>query len=212
MHRIYFVYWRTMRSSKVQEKSKAEDCLLVKRAIDGSEEAFEHIMIKHKKSVYQRALRLVQNHDDAEDITLETFAKAFTHIKQYSDKFAFSTWLYTIASNTSIDHLRRQRSKPHTIEQDSDTDDAELNGFRVRSNNPNPEEDLILKQRAGIIKDLIQELPEKYQDLINLRYFKEFSYEEIAKALDLPLGTVKVQLFRARNILYEKIVHTDVKE
>lgn len=188
-----------------------EDQTLVKEAIVGNEQAFARLLLRYKDSIYYLVLKMVNNKNDAEDLTLEAFGKAFSNLNLYSFDYAFSTWLYRIAHNNCIDFLRRKKGVHYSI--DSHTDDEnESNGLHLQSLLPDPEQHLIIKQRGLLLKHFINKLSPQYKRLIELRYFREFSYEEIAKSLDLPLGTVKVQLFRARNRLYELIGEADVKE
>jgi RNA polymerase sigma factor (sigma-70 family) len=188
-----------------------DDQTLIILALKGNEKAFARLMMKYKDSIYFMLLKMVKNKNDAEDLTLEAFGKAFANLSFYSTDYAFSTWLYRIASNNCIDFLRRKKGAIYSINNDQDSD-SEENSSNFKSPLPNPEERLIIKQRGKILHNFIQKLNPKYRTLIDLRYFKEYSYEEIAKELDLPLGTVKVQLFRARNMLYNLIDKADVND
>jgi RNA polymerase sigma factor (sigma-70 family) len=188
-----------------------DDHAYVQMAIDGDEKAFAHLMVRYKKSIYFMLLKMVKNKNDAEDLTLEAFGKAFANLHLYSSEYAFSTWLYKIATNNCIDFLRKQKGIHYSLDQNEDQD-IEQNNNALKSTVPDPEERLIIKQRAKILRGFISQLKPSYRHLIELRYFKEYSYDEIAKELDLPLGTVKVQLFRARNMLYSLIGQTEVKD
>jgi len=188
-----------------------DDQSLIAIALKGDEKAFARLMMKYRDPIYFMLLKMVKNKNDAEDLTLEAFGKAFANLSFYSSDYAFSTWLYRIASNNCIDFLRKKRGIHLTINNNQDSDSDE-NGSNFKSSSPNPEERLIIKQRGRILHNFIQKLKPKYRTLIDLRYFKEYSYEEIAKELDLPLGTVKVQLFRARNMLYTLIMKADVND
>lgn len=194
-----------------QSKNALEDRRLVKHAVAGDEKAYAHLLLKYKDSIYFMLLKMVKNKNDAEDLTLEAFGKAFTNLHLYSHEFAFSTWLYRIATNNCIDFQRKNRGVHYSLGEDSlpETDEK---GYKLKSNVPDPEEKLIIKQRDRMLQHFITHLKPQYQTLINLRYFKDYSYEEIAKELVLPLGTVKVQLFRARNKLFELIGEADIKD
>lgn len=189
-----------------------DDQQLVNRAMEGDEKAFANLLLRYKDSIYFMILKMVKNKDDAEDLTLEAFGKAFTSLHHYSNDFAFSTWLYRIATNNCIDFLRKQKGIHYSIDKKNENNDQDATNLSLRSNVPDPEERLILKQRGKTIKGFINRLNPQYQTLIELRFFKDYSYGEIAKELDLPLGTVKVQLFRARKKLFELIGKTDVNE
>lgn len=192
------------------EKAR-KDLELVERALGNDEAAYAELLLKYKDPIYYMILKMVKNKADAEDLTLEAFGKAFANLKAYSSDYAFSTWLYRIATNNSIDFIRKQKGVHYSIDQEMD-DEQEMSNLKLKSAVPNPEEELIVKQRGVWLRSFVDQLNPKYQNLINLRYFKEYSYEEIAKELDLPLGTVKVQLFRARNKLFKLMQQDNVKE
>jgi RNA polymerase sigma factor (sigma-70 family) len=203
--------WQTMRS-KYNTNITSEDAILVKEAINGNEQAYARLMIRHKNSVYRMIFNIVRNKDDAEDLTLEAFGKAFANLHLYLPEYAFSTWIYKIAINHSIDFLRGKMGKYRSINQYQNPQQEEDKNMVFISNNPNPEEKMIIKQRAVMLRRFIEKLKPHYRKLIEMRYFKEMSYEEMAKELDLPLGTLKVQLFRARNTLYKHVRQTDVND
>ncbi len=184
---------------------------LVKQALNGNENAFAKLLLKYKDSIYFMILKMVKNKTDAEDLTFEAFGKAFANLPVYSSEFAFSTWLYRIATNNCIDFLRKQKGIYYSLDHNPELEN-ERDILKLKSNVPNPEERMILKQRGKMLHGFVQKLKPGYKNLIDLRYFKEYSYEEIAKELDLPLGTVKVQLFRARNQLFKLIEKAGVKE
>ncbi|WP_411275668.1 RNA polymerase sigma factor [Daejeonella sp.] len=176
------------------------DFYVVARAKDGDQKAYAELMQRYKDSIYFMALKMVNNKDDAMDLTVETFGKAFENLEKYKPDFAFSTWLFRIATNNCIDFIRKKRL--NVISLNSLTDhDGEERQFEVRSENLNPEETSIKKQENEKLKNIVDQLPSRYRTLIILRYFEEQSYEEISQQLDLPLGTVKAQLFRARDLM-----------
>jgi len=154
---------------------------------------------------------MVNNKSDAEDLTLEAFGKAFKNLHQYSPNYAFSTWLFKIASNNCIDFLRKRKGSTVTLETTIENNDTELPS-KLRSKDPNPEEKLIRKQKAILMRRVVRKLKPRYQTLVEYRYFRELSYEEIARELKLPLGTVKAQLFRAREMLFKLIETTEMGE
>jgi|TARA_B110000881_G_C18307772_1_gene380358 RNA polymerase sigma-70 factor (ECF subfamily) len=144
---------------------------------------------------------MVFNDDDADDLTIETFGKAFQRLKQYTPAFAFSTWLFKIASNHSIDFIRKKRIKALSLDKGFTTSDGDQMQITVEDDSPDPFETLEKKQRVERMRLVVSKLKPRYRRLVELRYFEELSYDEIAKELDLPLGTVKAQLYRARDIL-----------
>ena len=176
------------------------DFKLVCKAKDGDQKAYAELMHRYKDSIYFMAVKMVNNKDDAMDLTVETFGKAFENIEKYKPDFAFSTWLFRIATNNCIDFIRKKRLNVVSLQTLSD-DNGEDKQFQVRSEGLNPEETSIKKQESEKLKNIVEQLPSRYRILIILRYYDELSYEEIARQLDIPLGTVKAQLFRARDLL-----------
>ncbi|RZL46319.1 MAG: sigma-70 family RNA polymerase sigma factor [Pedobacter sp.] len=158
------------------------------------------LMHRYKDAIYFMVLKMVNNKDDAMDLTVSTFAKAFENLERYKPDFAFSTWLFRIATNAGIDFLRKKRISTVSIDSYVSEEGEQIN-FEFKSNTLNPEESSIKKQQTQLLKQIIDTLPHRYKILIVLRYFDELSYDEIALQLDLPLGTVKAQLFRARDLL-----------
>ncbi|MDM8161698.1 sigma-70 family RNA polymerase sigma factor [Labilibaculum sp. K2S] len=185
------------------------DYRLVLSAINGTQKAYEELFKRYKDAIFFMLLKMVNNKNDAEDLTFEAFGKAFKNIQQYSPKYAFSTWLFKIASNNCIDFLRKK--KGNTISIDGKDDSENERSISLESNTLNPEQEFIRDQKAKIMRSEVGRLKERYRRLIELRYFEEFSYEEIAKELNLPIGTVKAQLFRARELLFNTLKDTEIK-
>ncbi len=195
---------------KLSEKA-LQDYEHVQKALLGDEKAFARLLSRYKDTIYFMLLKMLNNRSDAEDLTLEAFGKAFKNLHQYSPTYAFSTWLFKIASNNCIDFLRKK--KGITISLESDSEQGEISEtLRLKSKELNPEEKLIRKQKAILLHKVVRRLKPHYQTLVELRYFNELSYEEIAKELKLPLGTVKAQLFRARQMLFKLIESTEMNE
>ncbi|MGI8891913.1 MAG: RNA polymerase sigma factor [Bacteroidia bacterium] len=185
------------------------DYNLVKRAVeDGDQRAYAELMTRYRDSVYFMLLKMVNNRDDAEDLTIEAFGKAFKNIKQYTPDYAFSTWLFKIATNNCIDFIRRKKKQTLSIDSGFDNGDGNEVTIDIRAEAPDPEENMIKKQKGVAMREVVDRLKPRYKNLIELRYYKELSYEEIATELDLPLGTVKAQLFRAREFLYNMLKNT----
>ncbi|MBU2019371.1 MAG: sigma-70 family RNA polymerase sigma factor [Bacteroidetes bacterium] len=182
-------------------KKAQEDLVLVDRAQNGDQGAYSKLLERYRESVYFTMLKMVKNNDDAEDLTIEAFGKAFNRIHQYSPNFAFSTWLFKIASNNCIDFIRKKRIKVTSMDTGKTTQDGEVVYFDASSDTLDPSETMIQKQKANAMREVVSKLKPRYRELIELRYFQELSYEEIAEELNLPLGTVKAQLFRARDFL-----------
>ncbi|HPF50432.1 MAG TPA: sigma-70 family RNA polymerase sigma factor [Draconibacterium sp.] len=191
----------------LSEKARL-DYELVQKALLGDEKAFARLLTRYKDAIYFMLLKMVNNRSDAEDLTLEAFGKAFKSLHQYSPTYAFSTWLFKIASNNCIDFLRKKKGVHVSIENKEESENNDP--IKLKSKEPNPEERLIRQQKAILLRNVVRKLKPRYQTLVELRYFREFSYEEIAKELDLPLGTVKAQLFRAREMLFKMIESTEI--
>ncbi|MFM2284793.1 MAG: hypothetical protein RLZZ543_290 [Bacteroidota bacterium] len=188
------------------------DIQLVTRAIEKNDQAaYEELLDRYKESVYFLLLKMVNNKDDAEDLTIEAFGKAFKNIAQYTPNFAFSTWLFRIATNNCIDFIRKKRMVTLSLDRTFTSGDGDEMTMDVRSDTLDPEEHMIRKQKNILMRSLVDKLKPRYRVLIELRYFQELSYEEIAERLDLPLGTVKAQLFRSREFLYNIIRNSQEK-
>lgn len=187
--------------------SKAlEDFRLIDEAVNNSDEqAFAKLMQRYKRPVYHMILKMVRNVDDAEDLTIESFAKAFKSLHRFKKDFTFSTWLFRIATNNTIDHIRKKKLNTLSISNTFTDDNGEGVSIDVEDENLNPQEEAIKAQKEELIQVFVDKLPPKYQKLVRLRYFNELSYEEIAVELDAPLGTVKAQLHRARELMYDMV-------
>jgi len=182
---------------------------LVLRAIDGDQKAYAELLGRYRDAIYFMLLKMVNNPSDAEDLTIEAFGKAFKSIRQYAPNFAFSTWLFKIATNNCIDFMRKKKSTPLSFETQSD--EHEDPSHQIQCDEMDPEENLINQQEIKMMQDLVSKLKPRYRKLIELRYFKEYSYDEIAQELSLPIGTVKAQLFRARDLLFNVFHNTSHK-
>tara|TARA_B100000497_G_scaffold126504_1_gene165585 strand:+ start:1394 stop:1999 length:606 start_codon:yes stop_codon:yes gene_type:complete len=184
---------------------KVIDLYLVDRILRRNDQlAYATLMNKYKKAVYFTVLKMVSNKDDAEDLTMQAFTKAFKSLDKYDNSYAFSTWLFRIASNSAIDHLRKRRLATTSLDVGIYDDDGE-GGAQLSSTlvdaHADPETTMLKGQRSIIMREVINTLDDKYKDLIHLYYFEELKYEEISKKLNLPLGTVKVRLRRAKDFL-----------
>ncbi|MFY9310936.1 MAG: sigma-70 family RNA polymerase sigma factor [Bacteroidia bacterium] len=178
------------------------DYNLIRAALDkGDQKAYAELMERYRDSVYFMLLKMVNNKDDAEDLTIEAFGKAFKRLSQYTPTYAFSTWLFKIASNNCIDFIRRKKMVVFSIDKKFENDEGGELNMDIKADSPNPEEHMVRKQKVKHMHEIVEKLKPRYRVLVELRYFDELSYEEIAEKLDLPLGTVKAQLFRAREFL-----------
>jgi RNA polymerase sigma factor (sigma-70 family) len=157
------------------------DYQLVRKACDnGDQKAYAELMTRYRDSVYFMLLKMVNNRDDADDLTTEAFGKAFRNLSQYTPDYAFSTWLFKIASNNCIDFIRKKRKNVFSIDQGFENEDGQERTLDVKSDVLNPEEDLIRKQKVVVMREVIEKLKPRYRQLIELRYYKELSYEVTA--------------------------------
>ncbi len=194
-----------------RSKNVIDDLKLVERAKEKDAKAFQKLMKKYHKSVFYMILKMVNNADDAEDLTQEAFAKAFSSLDKFDATFAFSTWLFRIATNNSIDFIRKKRIRTISLDNSWENDEGDSMSIDPKDPDPNPGEEMLREQRKEYLAIAIEKLPAKYKLLVELRYFRELSYEEVAVELNLPLGTVKAQLFRARELLNEQLQHMEDK-
>lgn len=188
------------------EKAK-RDYVLLRRALDNNDQqAYAELMKLYRDSIYYMLMKIVKNSDDAEDLTLETFGKAFRYLDKYTPRYAFSTWLFRIALNNSIDYIRQKNNSPQCVDSDLFALPSEqlIDRF-MTGNNPTPEDEVIVKQRVKWLKSAVQQLPDKYRTVVELRYYEELSYEEISERLNISLSNVKIQLLRAKNMLHSII-------
>jgi len=182
------------------------DFKAIQQCLSGNQEAFEKLVTRYQKPVYNLVYRLLGNAEDAKDITQEAFVKAYQSLAKHNPELAFHSWLFRIAQNLSIDYLRRKKRRitvsldetpenyPHEVQQPELADTA-----------PDARSILIEKQKCDHIQNIINSLPEQYKSVIILRHIEGLRLEEIAQILNLPLGTIKTNLYRARNLMKDKL-------
>ncbi len=193
-------------NNKQFSKKALEDFDLIDKAtIKNDESAYAELLNRYRKPVYHMILKMVRNVDDAEDLTIEAFAKAFKNLHKFKKDYTFSTWLFRIATNNSIDFIRKKKLETLSLDTSFKDDNGDAVTIDVKDNNLDPQEVAIKSQKIELIRMFVTKLPPKYQRLVRLRYFQEYSYDEIAKELDAPLGTVKAQLHRARELMYDLV-------
>ena len=183
--------------------SKTErDYRLVRLILEsGNRAAYTQLMDEYFEKVYARMLKMTGQSRDAEDLAMEAFNKAFSKLDQYTPDFAFSTWLYRIAKNNCIDYLRRNKKENENILNQQDAGIGMVVN-QLANQLPSPEQLMITRQETRLLREIVDTLHPKYKDIVIDHYFNELSCEEIATKLNLPEGTVKVRLFRARELLY----------
>ena len=182
--------------------SSEQDRTLVEQALAGREPAYNELMEKYRNALYRHVHRMVRDKGEVDDLVQECFIKAFSALGSYSSDYAFSTWLYKIATNHTIDYLRKKKLPTLSIDKPIQTKDGELE-YEVPDITYRPDRHIVEDQRRQLIQEAIDALPPKYNRVTVMRHQQEKSYEEIARELDLPLGTVKAHIFRARALLYK---------
>lgn len=185
--------------------SSLEDDKYVKSALKGNEGAYKQLVQKYERPIFFHIKKMIKENDVLEDLVQEIFIKAFHNLSTYSNEYAFSTWLYRIATNHSIDYLRKKKLQTLSINDPYKTKDGEIE-IQLPDSTYEADAGVIKKERKAIVNEAIDSLPEKYREVIKMRHMEEMSYQEIAEELDLPLGTVKAHIFRAREILYKALI------
>jgi RNA polymerase sigma-70 factor (ECF subfamily) len=178
-----------------------DDLVLVRRSLDGHRDAFEQLVRRHQGGVVNHLYRLVGRRDAAMDLAQEVFLKVYQALGSFDPSYRFTTWLYRIASNSAIDHLRRKRIATCPLQPDLDDDGPSDPGDRLAGNDPSPDDVLRYRELEARVEDALTRLPTAYRELILLRHRQHCRYDEIARITGLPIGTVKNRIFRAREML-----------
>lgn len=185
-------------------ESRAEDARTIKAALAGDDKAYKQLMSKYHDAIHGFVYRMIHDREQVEDLTQEAFIKAFGSLDSFNDEYAFSTWLYKIATNNCIDYIRKRKLQTFSIDKPIESKDSDYS-FELPDDSYEADRELISDQRTVLLNKAITALPEKYRKVIHLRHVEERSYEEIAEELELPIGTVKAHIFRAREILYKNL-------
>ena len=187
------------------------DYKLVQAALNNSDQkAYAELLHRYRESVYFMMLKMVGNKDDADDLTIEAFGRAFKRLSQYTPNFAFSTWLFKIASNNAIDHLRKKKQgESYSLDTKYVNDEGQQLSQNIKSGTLDPEEHFMKKQKIELLNEVVDKLKPKYKELVVMFYYQEMSHEEISQKLNLPIGTIKAQLFRAREFLYNILKNSE---
>ena len=186
--------------------SSLQDAQMVVLAVKGDEKAYSKLTQKYQKPLYFPVSKMIRDPDFAEDLVQDIFLKAFKSLKNYKNDHAFSTWLYRIARNHTIDYLRKKKIETLSIHVD-DYDESHAS-IQIADESSFTDQPMIRRERRNKVYEAIYQLPEKYRDIIIKRHIEEKSYQEIAAEIDIPLGTVKAHLFRARELLYKYMKDT----
>lgn len=186
------------------QESQQEDFDAIRRAIDGESGAYTFLQKKYKKIVLTLIRRMIKDEDDVDDLVQETFIKAFSALNTFQYGYSFSSWIYRIASNNCIDFLRKKRFTMVSISSQYDDSDED-HEIEIKDNSYQPDINLMNDEKKQLLLDAIEKLPENYREIIKMRHEEDMDYKEISDKLNLPLGTVKAHLFRARKILFEEL-------
>ncbi len=189
-----------------QENGNPTDRELVDLALERDASAFEQLFLRHKKDLFQLCMQRTGNHQpDASDILQETFIKVYLNLHKYNPEYPFSQWLHAIARNTFIDYTRKRKDNVLSI----DSQNWSASRINPPANTANPEESLMRHQTGKELDRILDDLPERYRQMIVMRFIREYSYEEIADKLGIPIGTVKTQIHRARERFCRLISRND---
>ncbi len=192
---------------QLTDKAKRDYELVLLAREKGDQKAYADLLETYREPVYYMLLKMTRSTLDADDLTIEAFGKAFRNLEDYSPEYAFSTWLFRIATNNCIDFIRKQKMRMLSMDDNSENTGGYISTeiMNMASEIVTPDEELISEQQKNYIRSIVSKLKPSYRKLVELRYFEELSYEEIAQRLQMPLGSVKAKLFRARNLLQEII-------
>jgi len=183
---------------------KSDNSELIKKAIEGDESSYSNLLENYRGAIYNLLFKMVRNKEETEDLVQEAFMKAFKALPSFNEEYAFSTWLYKIAINNCIDHMRKKKLKTYSINKPVQSNDGELDR-EFPDTSMSPDKSILSEERSNIIESAIDELPANYKTAIIMRHSEEKSYEEISQILNIPLGTVKARIFRAREMLKKKL-------
>jgi RNA polymerase sigma-70 factor (ECF subfamily) len=186
-----------------RDLSAADDRELVAIAVNGFDGSFEELVRRYQRPIAAYVYRMVGNYESALDLTQEIFIKVYNSLNRYRSEFKFSTWIYKIAHNAAVDHLRRTSTREQSLVAGTESDSFEI---PIESAHLTPEQESERKERRGEIESVVRALPANYRELIILRHSQDLSYEEIVEVTGLPLGTVKNRLFRAREMMRQQFV------
>ena len=190
-----------------RDLTAASDRELVATAVSGVEGSFEELVRRYQRPISAYVYRMVGNYESALDLTQEIFIKVYSSLRRYREEFKFSTWIYKIAHNSAVDHLRRNATREQSLVMGPEGDQYDL---PLESSRLSPEQESERKERRGEIESVVRSLSANYRELIILRHSQDLSYEEIVEVTGLPLGTVKNRLFRAREMMRTQFVEKGI--
>jgi len=190
-----------------RDLNAASDSDLVAIAIHGGEGSFEELVRRYQRPISAYVYRMVGNYESALDLTQEIFIKVYSSLRRYRAEFKFSTWIYKIAHNSAVDHLRRNATREQSLVMGSESDPFDM---PIECGRLSPEQESERRERRVEIESVVRSLPANYRELIILRHSQDLSYEEIVEVTGLPLGTVKNRLFRAREMMRQQFVEKGI--
>jgi RNA polymerase sigma-70 factor, ECF subfamily len=190
-----------LKAISINSQTAVADSELVTTAVAGREEGFEELVRRYQRPISAYVYRMVGDYDAALDLTQEVFIKVYGSLSRYKPEYKFSTWIYKIAHNSAVDHLRRHSTREQSLMKDFEGEQREIS---IESHRPSPEQESEREERRAEIEAVVRQLPSAYRELIVLRHSHDMSYDEIAEVTGLPLGTVKNRLFRARDAMRQE--------
>lgn len=167
----------------------------------GSHKAYSDLMAFYREPLYLLLLRMTHNTTTASDLTVDTFSKAFCQLHRYAPTGSFSSWLFSIGVNTYIDYVRRRRIETVSLNSVQRTGGGDFVEYQIPSGQLNPEENMMRMERDSALREVVDKLKQPYRQIVEMRYYDEMSYEQIAEKLQIPIGTVKIRLLRAKNLM-----------
>lgn len=184
--------------------SREDERKLIAAALVGDQRAYRALFDVHRGSILHIISKIIRNTDEAHDLVQETFIKAFGSLASYRSEYRFSTWLYKIAANNAIDYLRKKKMELLSLDKPIETKNGQVT-IEIPDYSQNPERDYSSKTKRNAIQEAIESLPRKYREVIVMRHQEDYTYEEIASQLRIPVGTVKARIFRARELLKKRL-------
>lgn len=186
------------------QRSAAEDVATVRHILNGEGDVFHILEKKYRRLITSLIRKMIRNDSDVEDLVQEAFIKAYIGLSSYQPEFPFSAWLYRIASNTCIDFLRKRRVQTISIDAPITADDGEMH-IEIPDTSYLADAHIFAEERRQLLRQALENLPEKYLRVMKMRHDEELEYQDIADRLEIPIGTVKALIFRARKRMYDAL-------
>jgi len=187
----------------------AEDRELIRRCLGGDRKAYQSLLMRYQDPVFNYCKRMLRDPAQAEDIAQEAFVRTMTRLEHYDERYSFSAWIFKIATNLCIDHLRKAKRIAYSLDQEIDSREGSYRR-EVAGKEPDPSARTLAGEQMAMLNEAVAELPEHYRSILLLRHQEDLSYEEIARVLDLPIGTVKIRIHRARQQIKRRLDRDEV--